>query len=519
MASVSCLPRNPAPGSVSRLLPGLRARADGPDLAPRRLPRLRQRREPLLLRRRPEGRAARRRASTFPARWKVSIALPRAGRRLPRGRLRRARRLAVRVRHAPDLRVPRCTASRTRSRSGAAATRTPRRLVRDLTALVKEAAALFGGLPYERYVFLVHLAAGRTRRARAPRLAVGRRSTRSRSGRRRRTATSSCSSRTSSSTPGTSSGSGPGRSARSTTRERSTRGTSGRWRGSPRTTRSSSSSARASQEPKHLRGDGRRLWKAHRDTPGTAVQSAEIASFDAWIRFYRPDENSPNVSESYYRRGDADRLALDLTIRQATRGRGRSTTSCGASSVGGERRGSPTRTARWRRRRRAVAGADLRAASSTGTSGASGRRHSSASSRRSAWTLREKPEREPTARRRRRSATRGRLRLEDEGGERAPRRRGGPGPDARPTRRGSRRATSSSPSTGVKASEDELQRLVRDGKSGTRVEVTVFRRGRLLTIPLTLGARRAFAYEIVLDENAARDARRLGRGWLGPALG
>lgn len=72
---------------------------------------------------------------------------------------------------------------------------------------------------------------------------------------------------------------------------------------------------------------------------------------------------------------------------------------------------------------------------------------------------------------------------------------------------------------GVKASEDELLRLVRDGKSGTRVEVAVFRRGRLLTIPLTLGARRAFAYEIVLDENAARDARRLGRGWLGPAPG
>ena len=38
-------------------------------------------------------------------------------------------------------------------------------------------------------------------------------------------------------------------------------------------------------------------------TPGRTVQSAELASFDAWIRYYRPDENSPNVSISYYTKG------------------------------------------------------------------------------------------------------------------------------------------------------------------------------------------------------------------------
>jgi predicted metalloprotease with PDZ domain len=46
-----------------------------------------------------------------------------------------------------------------------------------------------------------------------------------------------------------------------------------------------------------------------------------MASFDTWIRFYRPDENSPNVSESYYRRGALLGLALDLTLRRATGGR------------------------------------------------------------------------------------------------------------------------------------------------------------------------------------------------------
>jgi predicted metalloprotease with PDZ domain len=62
-------------------------------------------------------------------------------------------------------------------------------------------------------------------------------------------------------------------------------------------------------------------WKTHLETPGRLVQSAESASFDTWIRFYRPDENSVNASESYYRRGALLGLALDLTLRRATGGR------------------------------------------------------------------------------------------------------------------------------------------------------------------------------------------------------
>src|SRR5579875_623228 len=37
--------------------------------------------------------------------------------------------------------------------------------------------------------------------------------------------------------------------------------------------------------------------------PGWKWESAEEASFDAWIKFYRPDENTPNVSSSYYVQG------------------------------------------------------------------------------------------------------------------------------------------------------------------------------------------------------------------------
>ena len=62
-------------------------------------------------------------------------------------------------------------------------------------------------------------------------------------------------------------------------------------------------------------------WTGHLETPGRKVQSAELASFDSWIRFYRPDENSVNVAESYYRRGQLLGLALDLTLRVGTGGR------------------------------------------------------------------------------------------------------------------------------------------------------------------------------------------------------
>ncbi|MET0733469.1 MAG: peptidase M61 [Casimicrobiaceae bacterium] len=49
--------------------------------------------------------------------------------------------------------------------------------------------------------------------------------------------------------------------------------------------------------------------------PGRNVQSIADASFDAWIKFYRADENSPNAGISYYAKGALVALALDLTLR------------------------------------------------------------------------------------------------------------------------------------------------------------------------------------------------------------
>jgi len=54
------------------------------------------------------------------------------------------------------------------------------------------------------------------------------------------------------------------------------------------------------------------------ETPGRQVMSAEEASYDSWIKFYRPDENSVNSQISYYDKGELLGLLLDLDIRRRT---------------------------------------------------------------------------------------------------------------------------------------------------------------------------------------------------------
>lgn len=49
--------------------------------------------------------------------------------------------------------------------------------------------------------------------------------------------------------------------------------------------------------------------------PGRQVQSVAQASFDAWVKYYRQDENTPNATISYYTKGALVALCLDLTLR------------------------------------------------------------------------------------------------------------------------------------------------------------------------------------------------------------
>ncbi len=50
-------------------------------------------------------------------------------------------------------------------------------------------------------------------------------------------------------------------------------------------------------------------------TPGRKVQPLSESSFDAWIKLYRPDANSGNSQISYYLKGEMVSLLLDLLIR------------------------------------------------------------------------------------------------------------------------------------------------------------------------------------------------------------
>jgi predicted metalloprotease with PDZ domain len=52
-----------------------------------------------------------------------------------------------------------------------------------------------------------------------------------------------------------------------------------------------------------------------RQSPGQRVQSVAEASFDAWIKYYRTDENTPNATISYYTKGSLIALKLDLALR------------------------------------------------------------------------------------------------------------------------------------------------------------------------------------------------------------
>lgn len=51
-------------------------------------------------------------------------------------------------------------------------------------------------------------------------------------------------------------------------------------------------------------------------TPGRLVQPLSESSFDAWIKLYRQDANSPNSQMSYYLKGAMVTLLMDLAIRR-----------------------------------------------------------------------------------------------------------------------------------------------------------------------------------------------------------
>jgi predicted metalloprotease with PDZ domain len=63
-----------------------------------------------------------------------------------------------------------------------------------------------------------------------------------------------------------------------------------------------------------------RAFQDLQDTPGRLEMSAEEASFDTWIKYYRQDENSINSQVDYYEKGSILGLLLDLEIRKQSKG-------------------------------------------------------------------------------------------------------------------------------------------------------------------------------------------------------
>lgn len=57
-----------------------------------------------------------------------------------------------------------------------------------------------------------------------------------------------------------------------------------------------------------------------RDIPGRQLHSLEDASFNAWVKLYRPDENTRNSSVSYYLKGELVSFMLDAHLRGQTNG-------------------------------------------------------------------------------------------------------------------------------------------------------------------------------------------------------
>jgi predicted metalloprotease with PDZ domain len=255
-------------------------------------------------------------------------------------------------------------------------------------------------------------------------------------------------------------------------------------------------------------------WTGHLETPGRAVQSAEMASFDTWIRFYRPDENSVNVAESYYRRGQLLGLALDLALRGATAGRR------GLDDVlrllwrrwGSKGKGYPEGAVEEAAAR--VFGSVAKArrffdryVRGTGTPDL-GRLLPAAG-----FDLKLVPEADEGVTEESPVKTRGDFgwKTKTENGRLivAEVREGGAA-----QRAGVNAADEIVAVDDIRATEDFLRRKSVETAPGGRVRVTVLRRDRLVALRLVLGARKAGVWKIAAAKDSGPAAKRLARRWL-----
>ena len=101
-----------------------------------------------------------------------------------------------------------------------------------------------------------------------------------------------------------------------TSNARTTRRCSGHSRASPAITTICCCALGLISEQDYLETLGRSITERDAHTGPCAADSDE-SSWDAWIKYYRQDENTPNSQVSYYLKGSLVALNLDLLIRHA----------------------------------------------------------------------------------------------------------------------------------------------------------------------------------------------------------
>jgi len=276
-------------------------------------------------------------------------------------------------------------------------------------------------------------------------------------------------------------------------------------------------------KPKHAFEAWAKDIKDHRENPGTAVQSAEESSFDAWIRFYRPDENSPNVAESYYRRGAIIGLALDLTIREKTAGRSSLDdvlrllyTEYASKGVGYPEGGYQAAVAR-------VLGPEAKDFFDRFVRGRETPRFETLLAA-VGHELTEKPQKDDDEKEQEEEKGEPKnqpepVRAKAEFGWRAKKEDGKLVVSEVYAGRAAYAAGLNAKDEivafdGVRADEDQMRRLERDLAPGTPVKVTLFRRARLMEISVPLGERRAFTYEIKPLKAPSEAEKQLFTSWM-----
>jgi len=246
--------------------------------------------------------------------------------------------------------------------------------------------------------------------------------------------------------------------------------------------------------------------------PGRLRQSLAESSFDTWIKFYRPNEHSPNSTISYYLKGELVGLLLDLHLRDKTDG---------ASSLDEVMRalwkqwlddGRGISEDEFEHVAERVSGLDLK--------------RFFAKAVRSTDELDFKAALKPFGLK---LVTKQKGNGDDSEG---PTPWLGVETETRDGLLAVKHVLDDSPAfhagidagdtllaiDGYRIGPDALKKRLRGFKDGRTVEVTVFRRDRLQQMPLTIGKRYEMDYSIEVDATAGERAVRLRDAWLGDAV-